>query len=310
MILTEDKYSGKSFVGLILIFFFQLFTCLPAYSEGLASLRVAVLVSQNIKPYYEAVEGLSEGLKSLASADIEIIYFESHDKNPKELKDRITSGKFDTVVAVGPQASVFVNSLDSKSFFSVYIMVLDPENIFSAGTSACGISLNIPVSEQIKSISRQFPKLRKIGIPFDPKKNSIFIKKAVAEARQLNVDVVELPVVSTSEIVNVLSSNMHKIDLLWLIPDSTVISESLTPFIIRKTLERSIPCVGYNRFFLSSGAAMAFIIDYKKIGIQASELIVKNNKFLNEKPCALMPPEYEVVVNDKILSVLKHQKDD
>lgn len=39
-------------------------------------------------------------------------------------------------------------------------------------------------------------------------------------------------------------------DALWLIPDRTVISESIVKYVIKEAFLRKVPVIGYNRFFM------------------------------------------------------------
>jgi len=311
MILSVKKYPEKSSYLFLWVFFLLFFCVARVFAGETANARIAVLFSQNIKPYYEAVDGLLEGLKKNGSAsEVEIIEFEAYSKKTYPLTERIVSGNFGTIVAVGPEASVFVSSLSKNGMFRFYIMLLDPENSLPPDdNSGCGVSLNIPVTDQLSGILRVFPKIRKIGIVFDPRNNNVFVRKTALAAKQLELSIVELPVSATSDIPGILDRNLSKIDLLWLIPDTTVISESITPYIIRKALDKSLPSVGYNRFFQSNGAAMSFIFDYKKIGRQSAALISGQNA-KNKKPCTFESPVYEVIINTKIMNLLgfEHEK--
>ena len=83
-------------------------------------------------------------------------------------------------------------------------------------------------------------------------------------------------------------------DALWLIPDRTVISESIVKYVIKEAFLRKIPVIGYNRFFYETGAALAFVFDYKELGQQCAK---KALSILSGKNCLSTPPLFHVWVN-------------
>jgi putative ABC transport system substrate-binding protein len=63
-----------------------------------------------------------------------------------------------------------------------------------------------------------------------------FFMKAAAEASSLDLKIVPLKVSSKKDIPVVLKQNWENIDALWLIPDQTVISESIVQYMIKDAL--------------------------------------------------------------------------
>ena len=64
----------------------------------------------------------------------------------------------------------------------------------------------------------------------------------------------------------------------------------------------NLPTIGYNRFFYQSGAALAFILDYRKIGMQTAHLIHQIN---NDTLCNNLSPMFEVWQNRRVIEKLK-----
>jgi putative ABC transport system substrate-binding protein len=118
---------------------------------------------------------------------------------------------------------------------------------------------------------------------------------------EINVDLVPMIVSSRKDIPFLLEECWDSIDCVWLIPDRTVISESIAQYIIKQAVLKKVPVVGYNQFFYDSGAAMAFVFDYKDLGRQSAELL---SDMLRQKAVESRVPVFNVWLNKKVLEKL------
>lgn len=177
-------------------------------------------------------------------------------------------------------------------------MVLNPENVLPAEAPACGIGLNIPVTTQLETIATAMPHVRRLGLLYDPANNTPFFEAAGRAAVQRNVELVPLKVGARKEIPGILKAGWPRIDALWLIPDRTVISETLVRYVIKEALLQGRPVVGYNRYFYDSGAALAFIFDYAELGAQTGRLALAT---LRGGACGSVPPGFHAWLNARVL---------
>ncbi|MBW2022186.1 MAG: hypothetical protein JRI51_04850 [Deltaproteobacteria bacterium] len=202
-------------------------------------------------------------------------------------------------MSIGPQATRFLWSGKVHSDIKrIYGMVLNPEEIIGDG---CGVPMNIPIKEQVRTIEGIFPEFRRIGILYDPKYNQDFVRVASQEAAAQGTLIVPVAVSSQREIRRVLGSSWTRIDAVWLIPDFTVISEPVVRYIIKEGLANKTPIIGYNRFFFHSGAVMSFVLDYGRMGEQMALLCLE---VMAGRPCTSLPPFFEVWVNSRALQIL------
>jgi len=88
------------------------------------------------------------------------------------------------------------------------------------------------------------------------------------------------------------------------VPDRTVISEKIVQYVIKEALYRKKGVVGYNSFFLKSGAVFAFEFDYTRIGLQTSELVTD---YFNSSPCAPPVPFFNRGINIKVARTIGFQ---
>lgn len=268
--------------------------------------RVAVVVSRPLRPYVEAAEGAAAVLADSASAAARVQSFALEKLSPKgreALARDLSRERFDLLVAVGPEAVRFVADEIPAAARPpwLYCLVLSPQSLSPRAEGACGVALDIPARRQLEAISQGLPSARRPGLLFDPRYNADFFQRAAAEAAAFGLSVVPLRVSAKREIPAALRAAFEAADALWLVPDQTVISESLVPYVVKEALLRKVPVVGFNRFFYDSGAALAFVFDYEELGRQAGRLAAD---FLRTGACQKAPPSFRAWLNRRVLEKL------
>lgn len=262
--------------------------------EDKEALTVNVLVSLRIRPYVTAVEGFAREIET-AGAVLRVHYLD----DPSGPSARLPKSRAsDVAVAVGPEAGRFLARENGTSRPIFFMMILDPEEVLAPAGLSCGVSLHIPVSLQTREISRCLPEVEKLGILFSPEHNSPFVEEASRSASDLPVSIVPLPVPTPRRIPEVLQSGWETIDALWLIPDRTVISESLVHFILKEALLQGVPVIGFNRFFHESGALLSFVIDYEAVGRKAARLVLEKGS--EGTSCPAETPPFHIWLNDRV----------
>ena len=244
-------------------------------AEDTPSPKVAVIISNEIRPYVEAAEGFTEKLRDFAAVQISILYLNKYNQEPKSIvRNHVLGHSYDQILTIGPTASRLMGAETVSSEIPLtYSIVLNPDKIPEINASSCGISLNIPVRQQLSAIRQGFPEINKIGLLFDPANNSDFFNKLKNLEKFYDLNIVPLYVESKQDIPDLLKTHLNEVEALWLIPDRTVISESIVQYIIKQGLLKNRPTIGYNKFFFDSGAALSFVFDYRALGAQAAELI-------------------------------------
>ncbi|RLB84343.1 MAG: hypothetical protein DRH24_05270 [Deltaproteobacteria bacterium] len=296
--MKEIKANG-TIMFLCMIGMVLFWACTLFGSESQSS-RIIVLISRNIIPYLEAVEGLNNLLAAKTGIETEVVLLDRFKgKDQRILVDKILGGRFDLNVAVGPEAARFFWENFNDPFNSmIYTMVLDPEKIFGSTDKVCGISLNIPVGVQIREVAGRLPFLKRIGLLYDPYYNESFYLKAVESAASAGLDIIPLKISSKKHIPKVLNESFGKVDALWFIPDPTIISESIIQYIIKEALLKKIPAIGFNRFFFESGASLVFVFDYEELGAQTAKLVLK---ILKGGGCKKNVPVFKAMVNLRVM---------
>ena len=285
---------------------FALWVCAwsgPAYAdlESPASFRVAVIVSYKIRPYLEALDGIETTLKASENIETDVFFLNrSEEDNSDAFRQKLEQISFNGIIAVGPEAAVFAWQTFPDDFvIKLFSMVLNPHKLNLARYDRlCGVSLNISASDQVRVISRAMPGVKTIGLLFDPAQNIDFYQSALFATRELDVILVPLTVTSRKDLTTVLSSHWSGIDLLWLVPDHTVITESLVKYMIKKGISKRVPVAGYNRFFYQSGACIAFVTDYRETGRKTAAMLTS---VLGGGSRCIQGPFFETWVNERVL---------
>ncbi len=297
-----------------------------------AGTTTAIVVSRKIRPYLQVTEGILDQV-SRKTADLQSSNpktADSQSSNPKtadsqgsgprvsdtdvfflspgddlvtaQVTDRLITGAYDLVAAVGPEAAALIwqAGISGKK---IYAAVLDPDAVSQIPDAACGISLRIPVAVQLDTIVGAFPSLEKIGLLFDPDHNQWFFKAASAAAAFSNIPVkiVPLQVTERNQIAPVLAANLALVDAVWMIPDQTVISEKLIQYVIKQALYKKTGVIGYNAYFMRTGALFSFEFNYQALGRQAGDIITDS---LAGKSCGRVPPVFETRSNPDIAKKL------
>jgi putative ABC transport system substrate-binding protein len=268
------------------------------------AVKAAIMLSRNIHPYMLAVEGLEAAWSEQEGLTWEVLPVKKKSRHELEkLADQLRGGDFDLAVCIGPEATSFVHGKAADlSIPSVYSMVLNPDKLMPASAHRCGISLFIPIEKQLQAIQASIPNIQRLGLLYTPEHNQDFVRRAVAEAAQSRTRIVPLSIASQEYIPRTLRNHWDRLDALWLIPDRTVISKALVEYIIKEAIYEDVPVIGYNRFFYQTGAAMAFVFDYKAIGAQTARLALQA---LQKGVCPETSPAYEVKLNASVLDRLR-----
>ena len=264
--------------------------------------KAAIVVSRNIRPYVEAVEGMSAVFTKSTGVGLQVWYLDKFPANNRiALSEELATGGFSLFIAVGPEAARFIRTQNlPEDAVRIYSVILNPKQVLGESQSICGVSLNIPAQKQIEMIRRSLPELSRIGVLYDPRYNTDFVEEAF-RSMPGELLIVPLAISSKKDIPNVLQRHWGDVDALWLIPDRTVISESIIAYVIKESLFKKVPVIGYNRFFYDSGSAFAFVFDYEELGRQCAREALT---LLSKGECRRTSPLFHVWINTRVMKKL------
>jgi len=175
----------------------------------------------------------------------------------------------------------------------IMCLVLDPEKYGLPASNMVGLSLNIPFEKHLKPLQTLAPRTSRIGVLFDPQKTKGLHDQLQRDAKALGITIVSEEVHGEQEVSKAFKAFESTIDALWLLPDSTVLTENTLDFLMSATLEANIPVVAFSAGLVQSGAVVGVYMNYADIGRQAASL---STRLLSETPPAILgtivPPDH------------------
>jgi putative ABC transport system substrate-binding protein len=228
---------------------------------------VLIVQSTKIGPYNEAVEGFKSGCqcssRELVLSDVEGL----------NIFREIRSFQPDVILAVGIDALLRLKAI--KDVPIVYAMVSNPESIHLAGANITGVSMNIASEKQLSLLQEAFPGPHRVGILYNPPKSGGFVEKALASSKDMSIKIIVKEIHNPRDVPQKINSLKDKIDVFWMIPDSTVFSPETVEYLFLFCFENKIPVLTFSEKYLSMGAVISANIDARDIGRQAGEMVEK-----------------------------------
>ena len=235
-----------------------------------AAMEIAILQSSDISVYREAIAGLK------ATGPIGATYTEYDAQGDLELGKKLArnlrASNASVVVAVGLKAALAAK-VEIVDVPIVYMMVLDPLKHQLTAANMTGTFLEVPLDRQVKIMRTFLPALHRVGILYDPSKNASRMKTAVEQAGILGVQVNGLPIESDKDVPPQLRALLSDAEALWLISDSTVLTNESIQFILESAFARQIPVIGFSPEFTRLGALLSISVNYGDVGRETGLLV-------------------------------------
>jgi putative tryptophan/tyrosine transport system substrate-binding protein len=273
-----------------------LWYALPLPIEA-AGIEIAILKSSDLKAYNEAIQGFkgtAPGAAVYAEYDLR-----GDLEQGKQLARTIRVSEPSLVVAVGLKAAL-VAKLELSDTPVLYMMILDPLKHGLTAANMTGVLPAIPTERQFKLLRTLLPTAHRIGVLYDPAKTAAKLKEASRSAADYDFQLQGFPVGNEKEVAQQLRSLAASSQALWLIPDSTVLTDESVRFLLESALAKQIPVIGFSSEFTRLGALASLSVRHSEIGRETG-LLAK--RILNgEKPFPLKPTTVQRVsisVNQK-----------
>jgi len=159
-------------VGYVLLFL----TFQPSLA---ANYKVAVINSENILPYLQALEGFNSTCKAT-----DINYF-LLDKDTSRVITQVRAAKPNLILTIGTKASDIAYQ-GIKDIPIVFAMVSRPAKYNLIG-SITGVCLNITIAKQFELLTSILPHIKRIGVVYNPKEAEELIQEAMIIARNMEL---------------------------------------------------------------------------------------------------------------------------
>ena len=287
------------------LFFIFLFSTLSKDINCVyADITAVIIKSQNLSAYNEVIEGFeSECDKNNISVG-SIYDLKGKMKPGLSTVQKIGKEEPDIILTIGVLATTIAKE-EIKDIPIIFCMVINHERFKLAGQNITGISTEITAAKQMEGFRMLLEPLHNIGVIYDSSKTSNIIERAEKEMASVGVGLIKYEIRSPKMISEALDSLISKIDALWVLPDSTVVTKESFELIKNTTLNNNIPLLCTSDAFVKAGALAAVYSDYKDTGRQAAYMAAK----LISAPQAgssgiVSPDKYKLAVNSKTAELL------
>jgi putative ABC transport system substrate-binding protein len=275
----------RTFRPIIIILFFVVDVSIAGEASRTTAGSVAVIMSAEVDAYREALEGFKKASQYHVVAEYNM---QGDFDRGREILTQIQSKvKPDLILAVGVWALQVVSER-AKDIPVVYAMVLNPQNVIKAGAkNITGASMNVPVELTTNLFNELSPKIRRVGVIYNPTHTENLVRQGRIAARQRGLQLIAKEIRSPKEAIAALDSIQDEIDALWILPDDTNLVSEVTQYMLLFSYRQRIPLIGLSERQAEIGALLSVsFASSEDIGRQAGELA---NTILGGKAPAEIP---------------------
>ncbi len=252
---------------------------------------ITVVKSDNIKLYNAALEGF----KSSCNCSVNVIDLSR--KNGNNIVGYILDESPDAVVAIGSKAYRAVKALKTLPLFTMLVYPYDP----AKEGNMWWVSTDIPPDKYLEAAVEILPHAGRIGLIINPALSGAYSRELLKAGKEKGLQIILRDVASARDVPAALSSLSGKIDLLLMIPDTTVAADDSVLSMVSFSYQNKIPLMTFCRKFLEMGALLSLEINPYDIGNQTGEMATAVLKNGDEDPTPVYyARKARLVINRKI----------
>ena len=240
--------------------------CLLAHAQTPAQ-GMAVLKSHDIEPFNQAIAGFA----TACNGQITEYDIRGSKGQQRSIIERVVAARPKLILAIGAMAAQVAKEA-VRDIPVVFFMVPNPHKYGLEGKNIAGISLDIPIQTQFTMYKSLVPRLKTIGVIYDPEKTGTLVNEAKAVAQQLGLQLLASAVGSQKDVPAALRSMLGQIDALWMVPDDTVVTSESFQFLLLTAFENNLPFLAVSDIFVQVGALASLSPDYTDMGRQGCQL--------------------------------------
>jgi putative ABC transport system substrate-binding protein len=150
--------------------------------------------------------------------------------------------------------------------------VLNPQSFVKESSNITGVSLNLEPERLLSQLRQILPHARKIGLLYDPVNTGVFVGKAQNAAKLMDIELFTKEVHSSKDAIVAIDMMKGKVNLLWLLPDTTVVNPATIDLLLLTTIEDRIPVLSFSEKYVEKGALLSLEVDPVEAGRQAGDM--------------------------------------
>ncbi len=270
--------------------------------DPVGAAEVAILQSADLAAYNQAVTGF----KAAMPPSMTVVEYDMQGDlaRGRKLARKIRGGGAALVLAVGFKAAL-ATTLELPDIPVIFCMVLDSDQHSLTAPNLTGVSMAVPLDRQLTTIQMALPGRTRLGLLYDPEKNGSLVEEARVLAKSMGLDLIARPTRKEKDVPGTLRALLQQVEALWLVPDSTVLTEDSLKFVMGAALDANVPVIGFSSELARNGALIGLSVRYEGAGRQAGLLARKILLDQYRPDSASMPPhQFRLALNLKTAKFL------
>lgn len=258
-----------------IISFWLLFIVCRLSSIAYASekVRIAIVNTGEREAYNQTVAGFKKWFADTGVTVLPSEYnLDGEDRKGRIICEEIKNNKPDIIFTIGTLASRVVGG-NIENIPIVFCMVLDPSSIVKK-PNVTGVLMDIPLETRCEYFSRILPKVKKIGVIYTAKTESM-LEEMAAYSKKTGCQIISKKISSEKEFPESLEALSWQIDAFLMVPDPAIYTIHSTKYLIIQSLNRKTALVGLSSPYTKAGALYSLDCDYEDMGRQAGEIALK-----------------------------------
>jgi putative ABC transport system substrate-binding protein len=251
--------------------------------------KVAVVMSRLIPPYQKALSGFKKEF------DCDTTVFDLQKKRDLgEISKEIKAAKPDLVLAIGSNALKLAKKYLKKTPV-IFTMVLKPGK---TPDNVCGVSMTLPAKTHLEGLKLIAPKVKSIGIVFNPKHSGNRVGLFKKAAKALGLKVVSVAANSKKEAFSAIKLLASRVDSLWMVMDQDVVANF--NLLLSLSVKEKVPLATFSYKYVEMGALLALAPKFQDLGKQAGQLAKQLVSGVKAKKMGVVSPTnfyYSINVN-------------
>ncbi len=251
--------------------------------------RIAVFLSYKTAPFDETVGSFQQYLrKQGVSVNYDLYSAEGDPANIPMTIQRIKNGKPSLIFTLGSLATeAALKEITDTRILATMILRSDAFKNTSNGT---GVILEFPFDTQFKWLQRFLPRVKTVGVIYNPKENLERIESASKIASKMGLKLDAQKANAPQDLPDALKNLTKNADVFWGMPDNLVLNPQTAKQILLFSFQNRVPFIGLSSSWVKAGALYSLDWDYGDIGAQCGEMALKMSQGASISSMPIMAP--------------------
>lgn len=213
--------------------------------------------------------------------------------------------KPDVILTIGTLATTLAKKhIDNTPI--VFCAVINHELLDLHGTNIYGVSSSVSIEKQFALLNRILNSPKNVGILYDPVKTERIVSELTSLGSRYGYNFITKKVTSKNDVEGALKAIIKKIDVLWVVPDDTVISRESIDMFSEASRKNHLPIFCTSGALVKEGVLISLSPNYSAMGGQAAEIakrLIENP--LQNPPSIKVPEKLILTINTSTAEMLK-----